>query len=86
MHPSYYYFGAPDSDSADDSYDLTRECFHIDGTITSDSEAEAAAGEGNATPPHATHPSAWDRAQLLEADQGAQLVLVRELQTKLNEE
>jgi hypothetical protein len=27
MHPSYYYFGTPDSDSADDSYDLTRECF-----------------------------------------------------------
>ena len=23
--PSYYYFGAPDSDSADDTYDLTRE-------------------------------------------------------------
>jgi hypothetical protein len=24
MHPSYYYFGAPDSDSADDSYDPPR--------------------------------------------------------------
>jgi hypothetical protein len=31
MHPSYYYFGTPDSDSTDDSYDPTRECFHIDG-------------------------------------------------------
>jgi hypothetical protein len=31
MHPSYYYFGVPDSDSADDSYDPTHECFHIDG-------------------------------------------------------
>jgi hypothetical protein len=26
-HPSYYYFGALDSDSADDSYEPTRECF-----------------------------------------------------------
>jgi hypothetical protein len=31
MHPSYYYFGTPDSDSTNDSYDLTRECFHIEG-------------------------------------------------------
>jgi hypothetical protein len=35
MHPSYYYFGAPDSDSADDTYDPTRECFNIDGVSTS---------------------------------------------------
>jgi hypothetical protein len=34
MHPLYYYFGAPDFDSADDTYDLTRECFNIDGAIT----------------------------------------------------
>jgi hypothetical protein len=38
MHPLYYYFGAPDSDSADDTYDPTRECFNIDGAIASDSE------------------------------------------------
>jgi hypothetical protein len=41
MHPSYYYFGAPDSDSVDDTYDPTRECFHIDGLSASDSEDEA---------------------------------------------
>jgi hypothetical protein len=68
MHPLYYYFGTPDFDSADDSYDPTRECFHIDGTIALDSKAEAVAGGGNATPPHATHPSVQDGAQLLEAD------------------
>jgi hypothetical protein len=49
MHPSYYYFGALDSDSADDSYDPTRECFHIDGAIVSDLEAKVAAGGRNAT-------------------------------------
>jgi hypothetical protein len=62
MHPSYYYFGAPDSDSADDSYDSTRECFHIDGAIVSDSEAEAAVGGRNATPPHVELPGARDEA------------------------
>jgi hypothetical protein len=50
MHPSYYYFGAPDSDSADDTYDPTRECFNIDGASTSDSEDEAPV-EGRNTPP-----------------------------------
>jgi hypothetical protein len=68
MHQSYYYFGALNSDSADDSYDPTRECFHIDGAITSDSEAEASARGGNATPSHAMLPGVQDEAQLLEAD------------------
>jgi hypothetical protein len=79
MHPSNYYFGAPDSDSADDSYDPTHESFQIDGAITSDLEAEVAAGGGNATPPHTAHPGAQDGAQLFEADQGAQLVQIQEL-------
>jgi hypothetical protein len=51
MHPSYYYFGTPNSDSADDSYDPTRECFNIDGAIASDLEDEAAVEGRNA---HAT--------------------------------
>jgi hypothetical protein len=50
MHPSYYYFSAPDSDSADDTYDPTRKCFNIDGASTSDSEDEAPV-EGRNTPP-----------------------------------
>jgi hypothetical protein len=50
MHPSYYYFGAPDSDSAHDTYDPTRECFHIDGISASDSEDEAPV-EGRNMPP-----------------------------------
>jgi hypothetical protein len=86
MHSSYYYFGAPDSDSADDGYDPTRECFHIDGAIVLDSEAEAAAGGGNATPSHAVLPGVRDEAQLLEADQEAQLEQIQELLAKLNEE
>jgi hypothetical protein len=65
MHPSYYYFSAPDSDSTDDSFDPTRECFHIDGAITLDSEDEATVGRRNATPPLAEPPGARDEAQFL---------------------
>jgi hypothetical protein len=86
MHPSYCYFGAPDFDSADDSYDPTRECFHIDGAIVSDSEAEVAVGGGNATPTLVDPPSTRDNAQFLNADQGAQLEQIQELQAMLNEE
>jgi hypothetical protein len=86
MHPLYYYFGAPDSDSADDSYDPTGECFQIDGAIASNSEAEAAAGRRNTIPPHAAHPGTRGRPQPFEADQGAQLAQIQELQAKLDEE
>jgi hypothetical protein len=51
MHPLYYYFGTPNSNSTDDTYDSTRECFNIDGAITLDSEDEAAVGGRNAMPP-----------------------------------
>jgi hypothetical protein len=71
MHPLYYYFSAPDSNSADDTYDLTRECFNIDGAIASDSEDEAAV-EGRNTPPQVELPAKQDEAQFL-ADQGMQL-------------
>jgi hypothetical protein len=84
MHPSYYYFGAPDSDSADDTYDLTRECFNIDGVSTSDSEDEAPI-EGRNTPPHVELPAERDEAQFL-ADQGMQLEQICELQDRLDEE
>jgi hypothetical protein len=65
--PSYYYFGAPDSDSADDTYDPTRECFNIDGASTSDLEDEEPV-EGRNTPPHVELPAERDEAQFL-ADQ-----------------
>jgi hypothetical protein len=84
MHPSYYYFGAPDSDSADDTYDPTHECFNIDGASTSDSEDEAPV-EGRNTPPQVKLPTEQDEAQFL-TDQGMQLEQIRELQDRLNEE
>jgi hypothetical protein len=86
MHPSYYYFGAPNSDSTDDNYDPTHKCFHIDGAITSDLEAKAAVGGRNAAPPHVEPPGAWDEAQFLDVDKGAQLEQIQELQAMLNKE
>jgi hypothetical protein len=85
MHLLYYYFSTPDSDSADDTYDPTCECFNIDGAITSDSEDEATVGGRNGTPPQVKPPAARDEAQFL-ADQGMQLEQIRELQDRLNEE
>jgi hypothetical protein len=84
MHPLYYYFGAPDSDSADDTYDPTRECFNIDRAITLDSEDKAAVG-GRNMPPQVKLPTERDEAQFL-ADQGMQLEQICELQDRLNEE
>jgi hypothetical protein len=77
MHPLYYYFGAPDSDSTDDTYNPTRECFNIDGAIALDSEHEAAV-EGRNTPPQVELPAERDEAQFL-ANQGIQLEQIREL-------
>jgi hypothetical protein len=85
MHPLYYYFGTPDSDSADDTYDQTRECFNINGAIASDSEDEAAIGGRNTMPPQVEPPAEWDEAQFL-ADQGMQLKQICELQDRLDEE
>jgi tyrosyl-tRNA synthetase len=84
MHLLYYYFGALDSDSPDDTYDPTYECFNIDGAIMSDSEDEAAIG-GRNTPPQVELPAERDEAQFL-ADQGMQLEQIRELQDRLDEE
>jgi hypothetical protein len=54
--PSYYYFDAPDSDSTDDTYDPTRECFNIDEASASESEDEEPV-EGRHTPPHVELPA-----------------------------
>jgi hypothetical protein len=82
--PSYYYFSALDSDSADDTYDPIRECFNIDGASTSDSEDKEPV-EGRNTPPHVELPAKRDEAQFL-TDQGMQLEQIRELQDRLDEE
>jgi hypothetical protein len=40
-----FYAAEPDSDSETDSYDPTRECYHVDGAVeTTDETQDAAAG------------------------------------------
>jgi hypothetical protein len=75
--PSYYYIGAPDSDSADDTYDSTHECFNVNVESTSESEDEEPI-EGRHTPPHVELPAEQDEAQFL-TDQGMQLEQIHEL-------
>jgi hypothetical protein len=75
--PSCYYFGAPNFDSADDTYDPTRECFNVDVESMSESEDEEPV-EGRHTPPHVELPAEQDEAQFL-TDQGMQLEQIREL-------
>jgi hypothetical protein len=82
--PSYYYFGAPDSDSADDTYDPTHECFNVDVESTLELEEEEPV-KGRHTPPHVELPAERDEAQFL-ADQGMQLEQIHELQERLDEE
>jgi tyrosyl-tRNA synthetase len=80
----YYYFSAPNSDSANDTYDPTRECFNINGAVALNSEDEVAI-RGRNTPPQVELPVERDEAQFL-ADQGMQLEQIRELQDRLDEE
>jgi hypothetical protein len=58
MHMLYYYFGTPDSDSTDDTYDPTHECFNIDRAIALNLEDEVVIGGRNATPPRVEPPAA----------------------------
>ena len=43
-----FYTAEPDSDSESDSYDPTRECFHIDGAVETTDETEDAVTGGRA--------------------------------------
>jgi len=43
-----FYAADPDSESESDSYDPTRECFHIDGAVESTDETQVAVAGGRA--------------------------------------
>jgi len=43
-----FYAAEPDSDSETDSYDPTRECYHIDGAVETTDETQDAAAGGRA--------------------------------------
>ena len=43
-----FYAAKPDSDSETDSYDPTRECYHVDGAVETTNETQDAAAGGRA--------------------------------------
>jgi len=82
-----FYAAEPDSGSESDSYDPTRECFHIDGAVETTDETQDAAAGGQA-------PTAWEDPRTPgndgqvdpapQEDRAAQIVRLRELKAKLD--
>ena len=84
-----FYTAEPDPDSKSNSYDTTKECFNIDGAVVTTDDTEDAApgarapavGEDPKTPRNKGqgNPQPQD-------DKAAQLVQLRELKAKLDED
>jgi len=84
-----FYAAKPDSDSETDSYDPTRECYHIDGAVETTDETQDAAAGGRAPAAREDPRTPGDGRQvnpLPQEDRAAQLAQLRELKTKLDEE
>ena len=56
-----FYVAEPDSDSEFDSYDPTRECFHIDGAVETTDETRDAVAGGRAPAAREDPQDAWER-------------------------
>ena len=84
-----FYTAEPDPDSESDSYDPTRECFNVDGEVETTNETQDAvagerapvAREGSKTP---RNDGQVDPPP--QEDKAAQLVQLRELRSKVNED
>jgi hypothetical protein len=84
-----FYAAEPDSDSETDSYDPTRECYHIDGAVETTDEIQDAAAGGRAPAAREDPRTPGNGGQvdpLPQEDRAAQLAQLRELKTKLDED
>jgi len=84
-----FYATEPDSDSESDSYDPTRECFHIDGAVETIDETQDAVAGGRAPIAREdprTHGNDGHVDPRLQEDRAAQLAQLRELKAKLDED
>ena len=84
-----FYAAEPDSDSETDSYDPTRECYHIDGVVETTDETQDAAAGGRAPAAREDPKTPGNDEQvdpLPQEDRAAQLAQLRELKTKLDED
>jgi len=84
-----YYTAEPDSDSETDSYDPTRECYHIDGVVETTDETHDATAGGRAPAAREDPRTPGNDGQvdpLPQEDRAAQLAQLRELKSKLDED
>jgi len=84
-----FYAAEPDSGSDSDSYDPTRECFHIDGAVETTDETQDAVAGGRAPAAREDPRTPGNDGQVdppPQEDRAAQLAQLRELKTKLDED
>jgi len=84
-----FYAAEPDSDSKTDSYDPTRECFHIDGAVETTDETQDAVAGGRAPAAREDPRTPGNDDQVDSApqeDRAAQIAHLRELKAKLDED
>ena len=82
-----FYAAEPDSDSKTDSYDPTRECYHIDGAVETTDETQDAAAGGRAPAAREDPRTRGNDGQVdppPQEDRAAQLAQLREHKTKLD--
>ena len=84
-----FYAPEPDSDSESDSYDPTRECFHIDGAVETTDETRDAVAGGRAPVAREDPRTPGNDGQVdppSQEDRAAQLAQLWVLKTKLDED
>ena len=84
-----FYAAEPDSDFETDSYDPTRECFHIDGAVETTDETQDAVAGGRAPAAREDPRTPGNDGQVdppPQEDRAAQLAQLRELKAKLDED
>ena len=84
-----FYVAEPDSDSESDSYDPTRECFHIDGVVETTDETRDTVAGGRAPIAREDPRTPGNDGQVdppSQEDRAPQLAQLRELKTKLDED
>jgi len=84
-----FYAAEPDSDFETDSYDPTRECYHIDGAVETTDETQDAAAGGRAPAAREDPRTPGNDGQVdppPQEDRAAQLAQLRELKMKLDED
>ena len=84
-----FYATEPDSDSETDSYDPTRECFHIDGAVKTTDETQDVVAGGRVPAAREDPRMPGNDGQVdppPQEDRAAQIAQLRELKAKLDED